>query len=89
VSEAADGWALVLEFVDQRPAFAHGFEAGRLWIELERDYQAFLRTIMTENKEIVTRMCAARGWTVSFSDLADGWTEAEFERGRKPALHIV
>lgn len=48
---------LLLEFDDQSPAFALGFEAGRIWEILKQDWRLLdQHQIHAKNSEIVMRM---------------------------------
>jgi hypothetical protein len=85
-----EGWSLILQFPDGSPSFVHGFEAGRLWHRLEIEYEPIEQMINVENREIVVRMAAAKGWTVEFEDrLAGIWLNVKLERGRGPTLRVV
>jgi hypothetical protein len=52
-----DTFDLLLEFDDQSPAFALGFEAGRIWEILKQDWRLLdQHPIHAKNSEIVMRM---------------------------------
>ena len=60
-----DGYELVVSFPDQSHSFCYGFEAGGLWERMSRgDVAEIEATTRVENRECVSRMGVARGWTV-------------------------
>jgi hypothetical protein len=90
MSENAE-YGLLVSFPDQSKTFVLGFEAGQIWEMLFHNTMESNRTIHSENREVVTRMCAATGWRCSFYPVSDddSWWVAEFEKSAKPGLEIV
>jgi hypothetical protein len=58
-------WGLILSFPDQSASFAHGFEAGKIWNDMQRGGQAELAYHTSpENRELIRRMADHLGWVV-------------------------
>jgi hypothetical protein len=85
----SEGWGLVLEFPDQSASFTSGFEAGRLWHQMQVETGIISRAVNSANREIIVRMCGALGWSVEFEHLSPGWLQARLERNLKPSLRVV
>lgn len=74
----SEGYQLVVAFPDESPSFARGFEAGKLWEEMDVwdlvGHGLIEATTMTENREVIRRMAVARGWEVDVTPTeTEGW----------------
>jgi hypothetical protein len=59
------GWALIISFPDQSASFAHGFEAGKIWNDMQRGDKAGLAYHTSpENRELLRRMADHLGWHI-------------------------
>jgi hypothetical protein len=71
-------------------AFVHGYEAGGINARLIAGETPFDTTVHEENRSVLQRSADARGYTVAFTPLGDGWLGASFERmPRRGHLAIV
>ena len=87
---SGEEYGLLISFPDQSHSFVHGYEAGILDQRMQKELGPISQPIHTANKDLYTRMCAVYGWTVTFKGTEYGeWTDAEFVRGKKPALTVV
>lgn len=75
-----DGYQLLVSFPDQSPPFTYGFEAGNIWAMLTANLVSELNfTTRVENREVIMRMAAARGWRIDVKlDVAEGWDDTTF-----------
>jgi hypothetical protein len=75
----SDGYGLLLEFDNQSPKFAYGFECGRIWALL-REYPAseIRETMHARNAEMILRMAEATGRIVTTEDAGPDHLEATF-----------
>jgi len=78
--EAADSdmLACVLPFDTDEPAFAHGFEAGRVWAALQGCDGELEEIVHAANTEMVLRMGEALNRPVVGEPLDDVWTRVRF-----------
>lgn len=80
-------YGLIVSFEDQSPSYVNGFEAGGIWERLRSGNEAEIEvTIHTANRETVSRMCVAEGWSVEFKGTEyEEWTEAKLSKtGKAP-----
>jgi hypothetical protein len=72
---------LLLRFDNDEPAFARGFEAGRLWQEL-RDQRPveLVAHVHAENLEMLLRVAEAAGYELRTEDVDETWVLATFTR---------
>jgi hypothetical protein len=69
----------LLPFDTDEPAFARGFEAGRLWALLrERPCEEFEEYARADNAEMMLRIGEATGRHVRSEELDDGWLLVRF-----------
>lgn len=78
-------YGLVLAFDTDDPQFVRGFEAGRVWTELERAVtEGHLPTepvtVHAANAEMCLRMAESLKLTVEWKELDDMWAEVVFGR---------
>ena len=62
----------ILEFDDQSPSFAYGFQAGQIWA-LMGTGQPFDFLFSGDILELVQRMPARKGYVFEFTTLGDNW----------------
>ena len=72
---------LLCPFDTDDPQFVRGFEAGRLWEQLD-DPDELQQTIHATNAEMAIRMCEAKNRTFHASELDDRWIELTVEAER-------
>lgn len=61
-------YGLIVSFPDQSDSFVHGYEAGMLATDMRRgDVAEIERTVHSANREVITRLCMAEGWSVRFT----------------------
>lgn len=65
---ANEEWTPVLAFDSDDPEFVRGFEAGRLWAQMDAG-EPMTATIHASNSEMVMRMAEVRGYRFTASDL--------------------
>jgi hypothetical protein len=70
-----EGYGLVIEFPDQAPSFAYGFEAGQVYALMMEKVSRIKRTINDENVDLISQMAARCEYSVKFNHAADGWAE--------------
>lgn len=72
---------LLLRFDNDEPAFARGFEAGRLWHELRgREPDELIGHVHGENLEMLLRVAEATGYVLRTQDVDETWVLATFTR---------
>lgn len=76
---------LAISFDDQSHSFAHGFEAGMLWVRMQERQDVHGCTITAcihqANCALVHRMGLYLGWSVWFSPTEEeGWIDVSLER---------
>lgn len=83
----SSGWSLVLAFPDETPSFAHGFEAGRIYERIcrmnvgEDAVAEIVEITNAENRELVQRMAAVKGWAVEIAPTGtEGWDSVTFRK---------
>jgi hypothetical protein len=81
--DAHGGWRLLVAFPDQSPSFAHGVEAGKIWMRLKTEAGTIECVTMVENAEVLRRLAEYQGWRVehTLSEVA-GWNQTTFTRVR-------
>lgn len=82
-------FGLVVAFPDGSPSFVHGFEAGALWELMTTGTVAEIeRTTHRENREVISRMAVAEGWSVEFAaSEVDGWDYAKLTKDKTAPTH--
>ena len=78
-------YGLIVSFEDQSASYVHGFEVGQIHQRMNSGTEAeFDVMIHAANKETLTRMTIAYGWSVTFTPTEyPEWIEAAFEKTRK------
>lgn len=87
--EPEDGnvqYGLLVSFEDQSDSYVHGFEAGMLSVRMKDGTEAEVEaTIHTANKETVSRMAIAYGWSAEFKSTEfEEWTTVELVKQSAP-----
>jgi hypothetical protein len=72
------GHELLLPFDTDDPAFARGFEMGRLWALLQEQPDELEQLVHASNTEMVLRMAEATGRDAVGEPVDDVWTEVRF-----------
>lgn len=73
---ADEGYVLVLAFDTDDPAFARGFEVGKVWAGLGEGERHF--TVHQNSAEMVLRMAEAKGLTVRSTPVDDNYIDVEY-----------
>lgn len=79
-------FACLVPFPDQSNSFVHGFEAGMIWNRMEAGETPIDFTGMplhSENRDVLQRMAAARGYDLRIESDRDGWITGTFEKKRR------
>ncbi len=77
---SVDGFACLLPFDTDDPEFARGFEAGRVWAELNaRPDEAVEQVAHISNAEMFLRIGEALGRPVQSEELDDCWLTLFFD----------
>lgn len=63
---------LILQFDDQSPSFAYGFQAGQIWTKMDSCDQ-FTEMFSGEILELVQRMASRKNYSFKISSVRDGW----------------
>ena len=93
------GYAMVLSFSElyqtmpEERAFCHGVEFGEIWHRMSTGNEAEIeKTTHTENREVIARAAAAKGWDVEVAPSnRTGWdfTTLRHTGGRlKPRISL-
>lgn len=71
----SESFELVMEFLDDSPSFAHGFEMGVIWLQLKSNPESQTHIINSENSAQVVLM--AEYWKRQFDlkNISDGYLE--------------
>ena len=69
----SDGFKLLMPFINQHPAYAYGFECGRLWERMARGEKMEHESIHAENKEQIELMCLRFLYDFEIGVEVDGW----------------
>lgn len=59
--EEESGWILLMQFLDGSPSFAHGFECGRWWEILKKEYEGDI-TVANDNQDQMLMMLNKLGY---------------------------
>lgn len=80
-------YALIVSFDDQSESYVHGFEAGGIWQRMKAGAEAEIEAMVhTANRETLSRMAIAEGWTVEFKPTSlEEWTEMEMVKTKAPS----
>lgn len=65
-------YKLGMEFIDESPAFAYGFESGRLWEQLKTS-NPFEQHVHAENASQIVMMCEHHQREYEFEEMGEGW----------------
>ena len=77
--ESHAGHSLLLRFDSDEPAFARGFELGRLWALLrERPDEPFEEYVHATSAEMLLRIAEATGRNVQSEEVGGGWLFVTF-----------
>lgn len=91
-------YSLLVSFPDDSHSFVHGFEAGKLWEQMESgDVAEIEMTTHVANREVIRRMADHLGWELEVADtLVEGWDittltkrRAERDRANPHGLRVV
>jgi len=78
-AEKPDGMAELLAFDTDSPEFARGFEAGRLWTQLQEPLQEIEEIVHARNSEMMLRMGEATGRRATGESIDETWTRIHFD----------
>lgn len=78
-------YGLIVSFEDQSDSYVHGWEAGGLWQRMRSGIEAEIEaTVHTANRETISRMCVAEGWSVEFTATEyPEWLQMAMTKDRK------
>ena len=71
-------WALSFAFPDQSPAYARGFDSGRLWEKLSLASAPFSMMFISDRREDVIAIATAKGWREEITIVNDDWIDVKF-----------
>lgn len=80
-------YGLLVSFEDQSDSYVHGFEAGLISARMKSGIEAEIKaTVHTANRETITRMAIAYGWSALFETTQfEEWSEVTMEKtGKAP-----
>lgn len=84
--ENQGAYGLIVSFPDGSPSFVNGFSAGMIWQKMQSG-QEFLETTLTENTEVLQRMCIATGYEVEIKDTEfKEWKFSTFKKVKEPTI---
>ena len=93
-----EGMEMLFAFPDGSDSFVHGFEAGKIWAEIDENRPMVIDRgieagfpIHAENLELIRRMAAARGYTVEVGKAFHEWIAVRltFTGSARPSLKVV
>lgn len=70
--EGDSSYSLVLQFDDQSPSFAFGFQAGQIW-QMTKSRAPFETSFSGENLELIQRMPTRCEYEFIITDIGSGW----------------
>jgi hypothetical protein len=68
----SESYSLGMEFIDESPAFAYGFEVGRLWEQLKTPGQ-FQQHVHAFNSSQIIMMCEHYCREFELEEMGQGW----------------
>lgn len=71
-------YRLIVEFLNQEPAFALGFEAGRVYAQMRAGADVIEGSYNAENDEQLLLMARKLGYEVDTEQEAEGWVRIRF-----------
>jgi hypothetical protein len=71
-------YSLLLAFDTDDAQFVRGFEAGRIWNELNQTDEQVVATVHAENAEMMLRIAEALNRSVQSEDLDERWITVMF-----------
>lgn len=73
--------SLIMPFHDQSPSYAYGFEAGKLYAEMQSNKRVIEGTYHECNHQQLLLSAQTNGYkVVSVSSLGDDWVSLRFEK---------
>lgn len=84
--EEEGSWGLVVRFEDQSPSYCYGFEAGKIWRDMENGISQIEATVREENLKTLQRMADTMKYEFDHEITSvPGWVTATFTFiGRDP-----
>ena len=67
----AEEYTKVVEFPDQSPSFAYGFECGQIWALMKERVPRIRQTINDEHADFIAAMAERQGYRAAFNALSD------------------
>jgi hypothetical protein len=68
----AYSYELGMEFIEEAPLFAYGFECGRLWEQLKKA-ESFQQHVNAFNASQIVMMCEHHAREFQFEEMGHGW----------------
>lgn len=72
------GFELVLPFLTDNPQWCYGFEAGKLYAEMQQGVRKIEGTYHRANDEQLFMMAQRNGYSIDWERLDDTWMRATF-----------
>ncbi len=79
VDTKESGWGLLVRFEDQSPSYCYGFEAGKVWRDMELGTSPIETTFREENLHTLSRMADTMKYQFAHDITSvEGWLTGTF-----------
>lgn len=74
-------WECILAFDDQSESFVHGFEAGKIYTNMDQNPLMIQQTLHKANTKLFIKMARLKGYEIEIREtICDEWVDVVFRK---------